>query len=89
MECSDGSSYGAENAVLSTIHIKHLAGMPPKEAFGDDFLERSRDVEGGHYLICDPLRFERACEIPSGGWHNFFGRVRHDGNSGTRLAHFL
>ena len=38
VECSDGSSYRASRAVVSTIHIKHLVDMAPKQLWGDDFL---------------------------------------------------
>jgi len=38
VECSDGSAYRASKAVVSTIHIKHLVDMAPKELWGDDFL---------------------------------------------------
>jgi phytoene dehydrogenase-like protein len=37
-ECSDGSSYRASKAVVSTIHIKHLVDMAPKELWGEDFV---------------------------------------------------
>jgi phytoene dehydrogenase-like protein len=66
VECSDGSSYGAENAVLSTIHIKHLADMAPKEAFGDDFLEGVETWKAGislfvtHYASKEPPKFRVA-----------------------------
>jgi phytoene dehydrogenase-like protein len=39
VECSDGSSYRAEKAVLSTIHIKHLVDMAPRELWGQDFID--------------------------------------------------
>jgi len=39
VECSDGSSYRAEKAVVSTIHIKHLVDMAPRELWGQDFLD--------------------------------------------------
>jgi phytoene dehydrogenase-like protein len=39
VECSDGSSYRAEKAVLSTIHIKHLVDMAPRELWGADFVD--------------------------------------------------
>ena len=39
VECSDGSLYHAEKAVVSTIHIKHLAGMAPRDLWGQDFLD--------------------------------------------------
>jgi phytoene dehydrogenase-like protein len=38
VECNDGSSYRASKAVLSTIHIKHLVDMAPKELWGEDFV---------------------------------------------------
>lgn len=39
VECSDGSAYRAEKAVLSTIHIKHLVDMAPRELWGQDFID--------------------------------------------------
>jgi phytoene dehydrogenase-like protein len=39
VECSDGSSYRAGKAVLSTIHIKHLVDMAPRELWGADFID--------------------------------------------------
>ncbi len=39
VECVDGSKYRAEKAVVSTIHIKHLIHMAPKELWGEDFLD--------------------------------------------------
>ena len=63
VECSDGSSCGAEKAVLSTIHIKHLVDMAPKEAFGDDFLEGVETWKAGitlfvtHYASKEPPKF--------------------------------
>src|SRR6266436_1137049 len=39
VECEDGSSYRAEKAILSTIHIKHLIDMAPRELWGEDFID--------------------------------------------------
>jgi len=39
VECSDGSSYHADKAVVSTIHIKHLVDMAPRELWGQDFVD--------------------------------------------------
>lgn len=39
VECSDGSSYRAGKAVLSTVHIKHLVDMAPRELWGADFID--------------------------------------------------
>jgi phytoene dehydrogenase-like protein len=41
VECVDGSRYRAEKAVISTIHVKHLINMAPRELWGDEF---NRDV---------------------------------------------
>ena len=39
VECADGSSYRGDKAVLSTIHIKHLIDMAPRELWGQDFID--------------------------------------------------
>jgi phytoene dehydrogenase-like protein len=39
VECSDGTSYRAGKAVVSTIHIKHLVDMAPRELWGQDFVD--------------------------------------------------
>ena len=63
VECADGSSYRAETAVLSTIHIKHLVDMAPREAWGEDFVEGVSTWQGGptlfvtHYATSEPMRF--------------------------------
>jgi phytoene dehydrogenase-like protein len=37
IETDQGASYRAKQAVVSTIHVKHLVDMAPAEAWGDDF----------------------------------------------------
>ncbi len=39
VECADGSKYYASKAVVSTIHIKQLVHMAPKELWGEAFLD--------------------------------------------------
>ncbi len=39
IECSDGSRYRARKGVVSTIHIKHLIEMAPRELWGDELLD--------------------------------------------------
>jgi phytoene dehydrogenase-like protein len=39
VECRDGSRYGARKGVVSTIHIKHLIEMAPRELWGDELLD--------------------------------------------------
>ncbi|MCU1298548.1 MAG: phytoene dehydrogenase-like oxidoreductase [Acidobacteriaceae bacterium] len=39
VECEDGSLYRAQKAVLSTIHIKQLVDMAPRELWTQDFVD--------------------------------------------------
>jgi phytoene dehydrogenase-like protein len=39
VECEDGTSYRARKAVLSTIHIKQLIDMAPRELWTQDFID--------------------------------------------------
>jgi phytoene dehydrogenase-like protein len=63
VECTDGSSYRAEKAVLSTVHIKRLINMAPRDLWGADFLEGVKTFKTGwssfnsHYAITEPLKF--------------------------------
>ena len=38
VETDDGERYMARRAVLSTIHVKHLVDMAPREAWGEEFV---------------------------------------------------
>ena len=63
VECSDGSAYRAGKAVVSTIHIKHLVNMAPRELWGDDFLEGVRTFQPEctmfvtHYATAEPPKY--------------------------------
>jgi phytoene dehydrogenase-like protein len=63
VECADGSSYRAEKAVLSTVHIKQLVNMAPKEMWPQDFLEGVKTFNTGnasfnsHFATTEPLKF--------------------------------
>jgi phytoene dehydrogenase-like protein len=39
VECADGSIFHADKAVLSTIHIKQLVNMAPRELWGQGFMD--------------------------------------------------
>jgi phytoene dehydrogenase-like protein len=39
VECDDGNQYRADKGVVSTIHVKHLINMAPRELFGDTVLD--------------------------------------------------
>lgn len=57
---ADEKEYRAERAVLSTVHIKHLVDMAPKEAWGDLFVQGVEQWEPGltlfaaHYALSEP-----------------------------------
>src|SRR5439155_811836 len=51
VECSDGPSYRAEKAVVSTIHIKHLVDMAPHELWGQDFLDGVDTWQAEHAMF--------------------------------------
>lgn len=39
VECADGVRYRARKAVLSTLHVKHVIEMAPRELWPDDFVQ--------------------------------------------------
>ena len=69
VECVDGSRYRAEKAVVSTIHVKHLVNMAPRELWGEEF---TRNLEvfqpehamfSFHFATSDPPKYP----LPGGG----------------------
>jgi phytoene dehydrogenase-like protein len=64
VECADGTSYRSEKAVLTTVHIKQLVNMAPKEMWPADFLEGVKTFSTGnasfnsHFATTEPLKFE-------------------------------
>ena len=48
VETDDGERYMARRAVLSTIHVKHLVEMAPREAWGEEFVLRRRHLRRRH-----------------------------------------
>lgn len=63
VECADGSSYRAEKAVLSTMHVKHLVEMAPRNLWPEDFLYGVDTWEGEisevvtHYALKEPPKY--------------------------------
>jgi phytoene dehydrogenase-like protein len=63
VECIDGSNYRAAKAVVSTIHLKHIVEMAPKELWGDEFLSSVQIFKpehamfSMHYATSDPPRY--------------------------------
>jgi phytoene dehydrogenase-like protein len=66
VECLDGTRYRARKGVVSTIHIKHLVDMAPRELWGEDFLENVRLLQpeysmfAFHYATSEPPQYELA-----------------------------
>jgi phytoene dehydrogenase-like protein len=63
VETDDGKQHRANEAVLSTIHVKDLVRMAPPEAWGEDFLYGVDTYDTGisafaaHYLTTEPPRY--------------------------------
>jgi phytoene dehydrogenase-like protein len=63
VECDDGSTYRAKKAVVSTIHIKQLVDMAPRELWGRDFIDGVETWQPEttecvtHYATTEPPRF--------------------------------
>ncbi|HLQ27492.1 MAG TPA: NAD(P)/FAD-dependent oxidoreductase [Acidiferrobacterales bacterium] len=63
VECADGAHYRAGKAVLSTIHIKHLIDMAPRDAWGEEFIQGVNTWQAGatmfitHYATTEPPKY--------------------------------
>jgi phytoene dehydrogenase-like protein len=51
VECAGGSAYRAEKGVISTIHVKNLVNMAPRELWGEDFLEALELYQPEHAML--------------------------------------
>ena len=49
--CSDGTQYRAEKAVISTIHVKHLVNMAPRDLWGADFTRNLETFQAEHAMF--------------------------------------
>lgn len=63
VECANGTRYHAGKSVVSTIHVKHLVHMAPKELWGDAFRENVRLLQpeyamfAFHYAVSEPPKY--------------------------------
>jgi phytoene dehydrogenase-like protein len=66
VECDDGSQYRADKGVISTIHVKHLINMAPRQLFGDtvlDIVDLMTPEPGGfqfHYAFSEAPKYSLA-----------------------------
>ncbi len=69
VECADGKTFRGEKGVVSTIHIKNLVNMAPRELWGEDFLEGvelyqpEHAMLSLHYATTEPPQYP----LPTGG----------------------
>lgn len=73
VETADGERFRARRAVLSSVHVAHLPGLAPADAWGHDFLAGVREWRQGvsmfvtHYATSEPPRFEDGLEAVAAG----------------------
>ena len=69
VECGDGSQYRGDKGVVSTIHLKHIIKMAPRELWGDEFLkdldafQPEHAMFSFHYAMAAPPKYP----LPGGG----------------------
>jgi len=51
VECADGSQYRADKGVVSTIHLKHIVNMAPRELWGEEFNTMVDAFQPEHAMI--------------------------------------
>ena len=63
VECGDGSRYRARRGVVSTIHIKHLLEMAPRELWGEELLaivdiwQQEHAMFAFNFALSEPPRY--------------------------------
>lgn len=67
VECVDGSQYRADKAVVSTIHVKHLINMAPRELWGDEFNRDIAIFQPEHAMFSFHYATSEAPEYPLSG----------------------
>jgi phytoene dehydrogenase-like protein len=98
VETEDGESHLASQAVLSTIHVKHLVDMAPAEAWGEDFVYGVETYEIGtpctaaYYVTREAPRFvmpggEERSAVSAGlvGWPEDVIRSGRDAREGRPM----
>lgn len=69
VECADGSQYRADKAVVSTIHLKHIVNMAPRELWGEEFHRNLETFQAEHAMFSFHYATSEAPKYPlaSGG----------------------
>ncbi len=64
VECADGSKFRADIAVVSTMHVKHMLNMAPRELWGETFtqnvalMQPETGMFAFHYALQEPPRYK-------------------------------
>lgn len=92
-----GEQYRATEAVVSTIHIKHLVEMAPAEAWGEDFVQGVAQWQPGftffvaHYALSEPPLYpagdERLPSVAAGTASSVDNLLRLSGDIRRGLVH--
>ena len=67
VECADGSLYRADKGVVSTIHVKHIVKMAPRELWGDEFTSMVDAFQPEHAMIQFHYATTEAPQYPLAG----------------------
>jgi phytoene dehydrogenase-like protein len=67
VECADGSQFRADKAVVSTIHVKHIVNMAPRELWGDDFVRNLALFQPEHAMFSFHYATSEAPKYPLAG----------------------
>jgi phytoene dehydrogenase-like protein len=67
VECTDGSKYRADQAVVSTIHLKHIVNMAPRDLWGDEFNTMVEAFQPEHAMIQFHYATTEAPQYPLAG----------------------
>jgi len=67
VECADGSRYRAEKAVVSTIHVKHIVNMAPRELWPSEFTRNLEIFQAEHAMFSFHYAASEAPKYPLAG----------------------
>jgi phytoene dehydrogenase-like protein len=67
VETESGEEFRARQAVVSTIHVKHLVEMAPPEAWGESFLYGIETYQAGRSMFVAHYATSEAPAFPVGG----------------------
>ncbi|MDP9115153.1 MAG: NAD(P)/FAD-dependent oxidoreductase, partial [Acidobacteriota bacterium] len=67
VECADGSQYRADKAVVSTIHLKHIVNMAPRELWGEEFHRNLEIFQAEHAMFSFHYATSEAPKYPLAG----------------------